>query len=139
MSEFPREIYRKELVAGDFDTPKGNYKAKKLLQSLFEEGLKVDSGISVTHILLSNTSIFIHFYLRNGLGKTTSVLNLYKSSMEFYSLKELRNILMHLSSAYKTTRPKAYLSEVDFVRHVLDKYDMGLIQLALRFDQKELI
>lgn len=139
MSEFPREIYRKELVAGDFDTPKGNYKAKKLLQSLFEEGLKVDSGISVTHILLSNTSIFIHFYLRNGLGKTTSVLNLYKNSMEFYSLKELRNILMHLSSAYKTTRPKAYLSEVDFVRHVLDKYDMGLIQLALRFDQKELI
>lgn len=139
MSEFPRETYRKELVAGDFDTPKGNYKAKKLLQSLFEEGLKVDSGISVTHILLSNTSIFIHFYLRNGLGKTTSVLNLYKNSMEFYSLKELRNILMHLSSAYKTTRPKAYLSEVDFVRHVLDKYDMGLIQLALRFDQKELI
>ena len=139
MSEFPREIYRKELVAGDFDTPKGNYKAKKLLQSLFEEGLKVDPGISVTHILLSNTSIFIHFYLRNGLGKTTSVLNLYKNSMEFYSLKELRNILMHLSSAYKTTRPKAYLSEVDFVRHVLDKYDMGLIQLALRFDQKELI
>ena len=139
MSEFPREIYRKELVAGDFDTPKGNYKAKKLLQSLFEEGLKVDSGINVTHILLSNTSIFIHFYLRNGLGKTTSVLNLYKNSMEFYSLKELRNILMHLSSAYKTTRPKAYLSEVDFVRHVLDKYDMGLIQLALRFDQKELI
>ena len=139
MSEFPREIYRKELVAGDFDTPKGNYKAKKLLQSLFEEGLKVDPGISVTHILLSNTSIFIHFYLRNGLGKTTSVLNLYKNSMEFYSLKELRNILMHLSSAYKTTRPKAYLSEVDFVRHVLDKYDMGLIQLALRFDQKETI
>nr|DAQ61107.1 MAG TPA: ATP:corrinoid adenosyltransferase [Caudoviricetes sp.] len=139
MSEFPREIYRKELVAGDFDTPKGNYKAKRLLQSLFEEGLKVDSGISVTHILLSNTSIFIHFYLGNGLGKTTSVLNLYKNSMEFYSLKELRNILMHLSSAYKTTRPKAYLSEVDFVRHVLDKYDMGLIQLALRFDQKELI
>ncbi len=139
MSEFPREIYRKELVAGDFDTPKGNYKAKRLLQSLFEEGLKVDSGINVTHILLSNTSIFIHFYLRNGLGKTTSVLNLYKNSMEFYSLKELRNILMHLSSAYKTTRPKAYLSEVDFVRHVLDKYDMGLIQLALRFDQKELI
>ena len=139
MSEFPREIYRKELVAGDFDTPKGNYKAKRLLQSLFEEGLKVDSGISVTHILLSNTSIFIHFYLRNGLGKTTSVLNLYKNSMEFYSLKELRNILMHLSSAYKTTRPKAYLSEVDFVRHVLDKYDMGLIQLALRFDQKESI
>lgn len=46
---------------------------------------------------------------------------------------------MHLSSAYKTSRPKAYLSEVDFVRHVLDKYDMGLIQLALRFDQKELI
>lgn len=139
MSEFPREIYRKELVAGDFDTPKGNYKAKRLLQSLFEEGLKVDSGINATHILLSNTSIFIHFYLRNGLGKTTSVLNLYKNSMEFYSLKELRNILMHLSSAYKTTRPKAYLSEVDFVRHVLDKYDMGLIQLALRFDQKELI
>jgi hypothetical protein len=139
MSEFPREIYRKELVAGDFDTPKGNYKAKRLLQSLFEEGLKVDSGINITHILLSNTSIFIHFYLRNGLGKTTSVLNLYKNSMEFYSLKELRNILMHLSSAYKTTRPKAYLSEVDFVRHVLDKYDMGLIQLALRFDQKELI
>ena len=139
MSEFPREIYRKELVAGDFDTPKGNYKAKRLLQSLFEEGLKVDSGINVTHILLSNTSIFIHFYLRNGLGKTTSVLNLYKNSMEFYSLKELRNILMHLSSAYKTSRPKAYLSEVDFVRHVLDKYDMGLIQLALRFDQKELI
>ena len=139
MSEFPREIYRKELVAGDFDTPKGNYKAKKLLQSLFEEGLKVDSGIGVTHILLSNTSIFIHYYLRNGLGKTTSVLNLYKNSMEFYSLKELRNILMHLSSAYKTTRPKAYLSEVDFVRHVLDKYDMGLIQLALRFDQKETI
>lgn len=139
MSEFPREIYRKELVAGDFDTPKGNYKAKRLLQSLFEEGLKVDSGINVTHILLSNTSIFIHFYLRNGLGKTTSVLNLYKNGMEFYSLKELRNILMHLSSAYKTTRPKAYLSEVDFVRHVLDKYDMGLIQLALRFDQKELI
>jgi hypothetical protein len=139
MSEFPREIYRKELVAGDFDTPKSNYKAKRLLQSLFEEGLKVDSGINVTHILLSNTSIFIHFYLRNGLGKTTSVLNLYKNSMEFYSLKELRNILMHLSSAYKTTRPKAYLSEVDFVRHVLDKYDMGLIQLALRFDQKELI
>ncbi len=139
MSEFPREIYRKELVVGDFDKPKGNYKAKKLLQSLFEEGLKVDSGISVTHILLSNTSIFIHFYLRNGLGKTTSVLNLYKNSMEFYSLKELRNILMHLSSAYKNTRPKAYLSEVDFVRHVLDKYDMGLIQLALRFDQKELI
>ena len=139
MSEFPREIYRKELVAGDFDTPKGNYKAKRLLQSLFEEGLKVDSGINVTHILLSNTSIFIHFYLRNGLGKTTSVLNLYKNSMEFYYLKELRNILMHLSSAYKTTRPKAYLSEVDFVRHVLDKYDMGLIQLALRFDQKELI
>lgn len=139
MSEFPREIYRKELVAGDFDSPKGNYKAKRLLQSLFEEGLKVDSGISVTHILLSNTSIFIHFYLRNGLGKTTSVLNLYKNSMEFYSLKELRNILMHLSSAYKSTRPKAYLSEVDFVRHVLDKYDMGLIQLALRFDQKELI
>lgn len=139
MSEFPREIYRKELVAGDFDTPKGNYKAKRLLQSLFEEGLKVDSGISVIHILLSNTSIFIHFYLRNGLGKTTSVLNLYKNSMEFYSLKELRNILMHLSSAYKSTRPKAYLSEVDFVRHVLDKYDMGLIQLALRFDQKELI
>jgi len=87
----------------------------------------------------SNTSIFIHFYLRNGLGKTTSVLNLYKNSMEFYSLKELRNILMHLSGAYKTSRPKAYLSEVDFVRHVLDKYDMGLIQLALRFDQKELI
>ena len=139
MSEFPREIYRKELVAGDFDTPKGNYKAKRLLQSLFEEGLKVDSGINVTHILLSNMSIFIHFYLRNGLGKTTSVLNLYKNSMEFYSLKELRNILMHLSSVYKTTRPKAYLSEVDFVRHVLDKYDMGLIQLALRFDQKELI
>lgn len=139
MSEFPREIYRKELVVGDFDTPKGNYKAKRLLQSLFEEGMKVDSGINVTHILLSNTSIFIHFYLRNGLGKTTSVLNLYKNSMEFYSLKELRNILMHLSSAYKTTRPKAYLSEVDFVRHVLDKYDMGLIQLALRFDQKELI
>lgn len=139
MSEFPREIYRKELVVGDFDKPKGNYKVKKLLQSLFEEGLKVDSGISVTHILLSNTSIFIHFYLRNGLGKTTSVLNLYKNSMEFYSLKELRNILMHLSSAYKNTRPKAYLSEVDFVRHVLDKYDMGLIQLALRFDQKELI
>lgn len=139
MSEFPREIYRKELVAGDFDTPKGNYKAKRLLQSLFEEGLKVDLGISVTHILLSNTSIFIHFYLRNGLGKTTSVLNLYKNSMEFYSLKELRNILMHLSSAHKSTRPKAYLSEVDFVRHVLDKYDMGLIQLALRFDQKELI
>lgn len=139
MSEFPREIYRKELVAGDFDSPKGNYKAKKLLQSLFEEGLKVDSGIGVTHILLSNTSIFIHFYLRNGLGKTTSVLNLYKNSMEFYSLKELRNILMHLSSAYKSTRPKAYLSEVDFVRHVLDKYDMGLIQLALPFDQKELI
>ena len=139
MSEFPREIYRKELVAGDFDTPKGNYKAKCLLQELFEEGMKVDSGISVTHILLSNTSIFIHFYLRNGLGKTTSVLNLYKNSMEFYSLKELRNILMHLSSAYKTTRPKAYLSEVDFVRHVLDNYDMGLIQLALRFDQKELI
>lgn len=139
MSEFPREIYRKEIVAGDFDTPKGNYKSKKLLQSLFEEGLKVDSGISVTHILLSNTSIFIHFYLRNGLGKTTSVLNLYKNSMEFYSLKELRNILMHLSGAYKTSRPKAYLSEVDFVRHVLDKYDMGLIQLALRFDQKELI
>lgn len=139
MSEFPREIYRKELVVGDFDKPKGNYKAKKLLQSLFEEGLKVDSGISVTHILLSNTSIFIHFYLRNELGKTTSVLNLYKNSMEFYSLKELRNILMHLSSAYKNTRPKAYLSEVDFVRHVLDKYDMGLIQLALRFDQKELI
>lgn len=139
MSEFPREIYRKELVAGDFDSPKGNYKAKRLLQSLFEEGLKVDSGINVTHILLSNTSIFIHFYLRNGLGKTTSVLNLYKNSMEFYSLKELRNILMHLSSAYKSTRPKAYLSEVDFVRHVLDKYDMGLIQLALRFDQKEII
>jgi hypothetical protein len=139
MSEFPREIYRKELVAGDFDTPKGNYKAKRLLQELFEEGMKVDSGIGVTHILLSNTSIFIHFYLRNGLGKTTSVLNLYKNSMEFYSLKELRNILTHLSSAYKTTRPKAYLSEVDFVRHVLDKYDMGLIQLALRFDQKELI
>lgn len=139
MSEFPREIYRKELVAGDFDTPKGNYKAKRLLQSLFEEGLKVDSGIGVAHILLSNTSIFIHFYLKNGLGKTTSVLNLYKNSMEFYSLKELRNILMHLSSAYKTTRPKAYLSEVDFVRHVLDKYDMGLIQLALRFEQKEII
>ena len=55
-----------------------------------------------------------------------------------YSLKELRNILYHLSGQ-KQQKTRILLSEVDFVFHLIDKHDMNLIQLALRFEQKETI
>ncbi len=138
MSEFPREIYQKEIVVGEFDTGNGNYKAKQLLKELYTGGLKVQPNVKSTYLLLSNTIIFIHFYLKDGSGKVTSLLNLYKGGTEMYSLKELRNILYHLSGQ-KQQKIRILLSEVDFVFHLIDKYDMNLIQLALRFEQKETI
>lgn len=137
MTEFPRTRYIRDVIIGKFTLPKGNLKAKKLMKELFDEGLKTYHEISSTYIMLSNTTIFIHFYLRNNTGKTTSVLNLYKGGLEMYSLKELREIIYNLSRASLKTQIKNFLSEEEFERHIIEKYDMDLIQLGLCFKQKE--
>lgn len=137
MTEFPRTRYIRDIVIGEFTLPKGNLKAKKLMKELFDEGLKTYHEISSTYIMLSNTTIFIHFYLRNNSGKTTSVLNLYKGGLEMYSLKELREIIYNLSRASLKTQIKNFLTEEEFERHIIEKYDMDLIQLGLCFKQKE--
>ena len=107
------------------------------MKELFDEGLKTYHEISSTYIMLSNTTIFIHFYLRNNSGKTTSVLNLYKGGLEMYSLKELREIIYNLSRASLKTQIKNFLTKEEFERHIIEKYDMDLIQLGLCFKQKE--
>lgn len=137
MTEFPRTRYIRDVIIGEFTLPKGNLKAKKLMKELFDEGLKTYHEISSTYIMLSNTTIFIHFYLRNNSGKTTSVLNLYKGGLEMYSLKELREIIYNLSRASLKTQIKNFLTEEEFERHIIEKYDMNLIQLGLCFKQKE--
>lgn len=137
MTEFPRTRYIRDIIIGEFTLPKGNLKAKKLMKELYDEGLKTYHEVSSTYIMLSNTTIFIHFYLRNNTGKTTSVLNLYKGGLEMYSLKELREIIYNLSRASLKTQIKNFLSEEEFERHIIEKYDMNLIQLGLCFKQKE--
>lgn len=137
MTEFPRTRYIRDVIIGEFTLPKGNLKAKKLMKELYDEGLKTYHEVSSTYIMLSNTTIFIHFYLRNNTGKTTSVLNLYKGGLEMYSLKELREIIYNLSRASLKTQIKNFLSEEEFERHIIEKYDMNLIQLGLCFKQKE--
>lgn len=137
MTEFPRTRYIRDVIIGEFTLPKGNLKAKKLMKELFDEGLKTYHEISSTYIMLSNTTIFIHFYLRNNSGKTTSVLNLYKGGLEMYSLKELREIIYNLSRSSLKTQIKNFLTEEEFERHIIEKYDMNLIQLGLCFKQKE--
>ncbi len=137
MTEFPRTRYIRDVIIGEFTLPKGNLKAKKLMKELFDEGLKTYHEVSSTYIMLSNTTIFIHFYLRNNSGKTTSVLNLYKGGLEMYSLKELREIIYNLSRASLKTQIKNFLTEEEFERHIIEKYDMNLIQLGLYFKQKE--
>ena len=137
MTEFPRTRYIRDVIIGEFTLPKGNLKAKKLMKELFDEGLKTYHEVSSTYIMLSNTTIFIHFYLRNNSGKTTSVLNLYKGGLEMYSLKELREIIYNLSRASLKTKIKNFLTEEEFKRHIIEKYDMNLIQLGLCFKQKE--
>lgn len=137
MTEFPRVKYMRDIIIGEFTLPKGNLKAKKLMKELYDEGLKTYHEVSSTYIMLSNTTIFIHFYLRNNTGKTTSVLNLYKGGLEMYSLKELREIIYNLSRASLKTQIKNFLSEEEFERHIIEKYDMNLIQLGLCFKQKE--
>lgn len=137
MIEFPRTRYIRDIIIGEFTLPKGNLKAKKLMKELYDEGLKTYHEVSSTYIMLSNTTIFIHFYLKNNTGKTTSVLNLYKGGLEMYSLKELREIIYNLSRASLKTQIKNFLSEEEFERHIIEKYDMNLIQLGLCFKQKE--
>ncbi len=137
MTEFPRVKYMRDVIIGEFTLPKGNLKAKKLMKELYDEGLKTYQDISSTYIMLSNTTIFIHFYLRNNTGKTTSVLNLYKGGLEMYSLKELREIIYNISRSSLKTQIKNFLSEEEFERHIIEKYDMNLIQLGLCFKQKE--
>lgn len=137
MTEFPRVKYMRDVIIGEFTLPKGNLRAKKLMKELYDEGLKTYQDISSTYIMLSNTTIFIHFYLRNNTGKTTSVLNLYKGGLEMYSLKELREIIYNLSRASLKTQIKNFLTEEEFERHIIEKYDMNLIQLGLCFKQKE--
>lgn len=137
MTEFPRVKYTRDVVIGEFTLPKGNLKAKKLMKELYDEGLKTYHEVSSTYIMLSNTTIFIHFYLRNNTGKTASVLNLYKGGLEMYSLKELREIIYNLSRASLKTQIKNFLTEEEFERHIIEKYDMNLIQLGLCFKQKE--
>lgn len=137
MTEFPRTRYIRDVIIGEFTLPKGNLKAKKLMKELFDEGLKTYHEVSSTYIMLSNTTIFIHFYLRNNSGKTTSVLNLYKGGLEMYSLKELREIIYNLSRASLKSQIKNFLTEEEFERHIIEKYDMNLIQLGLCFKQKE--
>lgn len=137
MTEFPRVKYMRDVIIGEFTLPKGNLKAKKLMKELYDEGLKTYHEVSSTYIMLSNTTIFIHFYLKNNTGKTTSVLNLYKGGLEMYSLKELREIIYNLSRASLKTQIKNFLSEEEFERHIIEKYDMNLIQLGLCFKQKE--
>lgn len=137
MTEFPRVKYMRDVIIGEFTLPKGNLRAKKLMKELYDEGLKTYHEVSSTYIMLSNTTIFIHFYLRNNTGKTTSVLNLYKGGLEMYSLKELREIIYNLSRASLKTQIKNFLSEEEFERHIIEKYDMNLIQLGLCFKQKE--
>lgn len=137
MTEFPRTRYIRDVIIGEFTLPKGNLKAKKLMKELYDEGLKTYHEVSSTYIMLSNTTIFIHFYLKNNTGKTTSVLNLYKGGLEMYSLKELREIIYNLSRASLKTQIKNFLSEEEFERHIIEKYDMNLIQLGLCFKQKE--
>ena len=137
MTEFPRVKYTRDVIIGEFTLPKGNLKAKKLMKELYDEGLKTYHEVSSTYIMLSNTTIFIHFYLKNNTGKTTSVLNLYKGGLEMYSLKELREIIYNLSRSSLKTQIKNFLSEEEFERHIIEKYDMNLIQLGLCFKQKE--
>lgn len=137
MTEFPRTRYIRDIIIGEFTLPKGNLKAKKLMKELYDEGLKTYHEVSSTYIMLSNTTIFIHFYLKNNTGKTTSVLNLYKGGLEMYSLKELREIIYNLSRTSLKTQIKNFLSEEEFERHIIEKYDMNLIQLGLCFKQKE--
>lgn len=137
MTEFPRVKYIRDVIIGEFTLPKGNLKAKKLMKELYDEGLKTYHEVSSTYIMLSNTTIFIHFYLKNNTGKTTSVLNLYKGGLEMYSLKELREIIYNLSRTSLKTQIKNFLSEEEFERHIIEKYDMNLIQLGLCFKQKE--
>nr|DAO41635.1 MAG TPA: hypothetical protein [Bacteriophage sp.] len=137
MTEFPRVKYTRDVIIGEFTLPKGNLKAKKLMKELYDEGLKTYHEVSSTYIMLSNTTIFIHFYLKNNTGKTTSVLNLYKDGLEMYSLKELREIIYNLSRASLKTQIKNFLTEEEFERHIIEKYDMNLIQLGLCFKQKE--
>lgn len=137
MTEFPRTRYIRDVIIGEFTLPKGNLKAKKLMKELYDEGLKTYHEVSSTYIMLSNTTIFIHFYLKNNTGKTTSVLNLYKGGLEIYSLKELREIIYNLSRASLKTQIKNFLTEEEFERHIIEKYDMDLIQLGLCFKQKE--
>lgn len=137
MTEFPRTRYIRDIIIGEFTLPKGNLKAKRLMEELYDEGLKTYHEVSSTYIMLSNTTIFIHFYLRNNTGKTTSVLNLYKGGLEMYSLKELREIIYNLSRTSLKTQIKNFLSEEEFERHIIEKYDMNLIQLGLCFKQKE--
>lgn len=137
MTEFPRVKYIRDVIIGEFTLPKGNLKAKKLMKELYDEGLKTYHEVNSTYIMLSNTTIFIHFYLKNNTGKTTSVLNLYKGGLEMYSLKELREIIYNLSRASLKTQIKNFLSEEEFERHIIEKYDMNLIQLGLCFKQKE--
>lgn len=137
MTEFPRTRYIRDIIIGEFTLPKGNLKAKKLMKELYDEGLKTYHEVSSTYIMLSNTTIFIHFYLKNNTGKTTSVLNLYKGGLEMYSLKELREIIYNLSRASLKTQIKNFLTEEEFERHIIEKYDMDLIQLGLCFKQKE--
>lgn len=69
MTEFPRVKYTRDVIIGEFTLPKGNLKAKKLMKELYDEGLKTYQDISSTYIMLSNTTIFIHFYLKNNTGK----------------------------------------------------------------------
>lgn len=137
MTEFPRVKYIRDVIIGEFTLPKGNLKAKKLMKELYDEGLKTYHEVNSTYIMLSNTTIFIHFYLKNNTGKTTSVLNLYKGGLEMYSLKELREIIYNLSRTSLKTQIKNFLSEEEFERHIIEKYDMNLIQLGLCFKQKE--
>lgn len=54
-----------------------------------------------------------------------------------YSLKELREIIYNLSRTSLKTQIKNFLSEEEFERHIIEKYDMNLIQLGLCFKQKE--
>ena len=137
MTEFPRTRYIRDIIIGEFTLPKGNLKAKRLIEELYKEGLKTHDRVRTTYIMLSNTTIFIHFYLRNNSGKTTSVLNLYKGGLEMYSLKELREIIYNLSQASLKSQIKNFLTEEEFERHIIEKYDMNLIQLGLCFKQKE--
>ena len=132
MTEFPRTRYIRDIIIGEFTLPKGNLKAKRLMEELYKEGLKTHDRVRTTYIMLSNTTIFIHFYLRNN-----SVLNLYKVGLEMYSLKELREIIYNLSQASLKSQIKNFLTEEEFERHIIEKYDMNLIQLGLCFKQKE--